>query len=239
MSFIPPPLTRDRLAIIIRALQRRGGEMKRRDLNRFNAIEWWEIDQAEEQGFIITEKRKPRTGRPSEWAVLNGKPLPTHPFWERKDGSDRDNVSKTYQSKLPPARNNSDRKINRREWKFAFWYVCGEFGVAAGPFGFKRRAWFAYMKAYPKCQSQAGARASASRLMRRSTTKAAIAWEFAKFDGCRAINRFFPETALDIWDLLHRFGSERAAWAPPTVRARWILTNHAARQTPPIFQSQS
>ena len=236
MSFIPPPLTRDRLAIIIQALQRRGGRMTRRDLNRFNSIEWWEIDQAVDKGFVTIEKIKPRTGRPSEWAVLNGRPTATHAFWEPKSSTCRGKVSKNDPTKLPPGRNPLDRWIKPREWNFAFWYVCGEFDHIVGPFGFKRRAWVAYMKAFPNCQSQAAARSSASRLMKRAQIKAAIAWEFAKFDGLRAIQRFHPWTATEVWDTLHRLGSERAGWAPCSIRIKWILAKHQARETPPIFR---
>jgi hypothetical protein len=47
----------------------------------------------------------------------------------------------------------------------------GEFGPGTGLFGFKRRAWTAYMKAYPSCYSKAAARSSASRLLKRPRVK--------------------------------------------------------------------
>ena len=37
MSFHPPPFTRERLSILLRALDRQGGKMKARDLNRHKA----------------------------------------------------------------------------------------------------------------------------------------------------------------------------------------------------------
>lgn len=236
MKFIPPPLTLERLGLIIRALGRRGGQMKRRDLNRYHGIEWWEIDQAEEQGFILTEKRKPKTGRPSEWAILAGRPTATHPFWEPKNPADRNQVSKKHPTKLPPPRRSFERRINRHEWDFAFWYVCGEIDPNLWPFGFRRRAWVAYMKAYPRCRSEAGARASASRLMKRPTTQAAIAWHFAKLDRCADLHRFFPETPTEIWSVLHRLGSQRAEWAPRSFRIKLARANHEASKTPPIFR---
>lgn len=236
MSFVPPPLTRDRLAIIIRALQRRGGEMKHRDLNRFNGIKWWEIEQAAEKGFIITEKRKPHTGRPSEWAILNGRPTATRPFWEPRKDSEGNPVSRNYPTKLPPAPNHSDRRINPREWKFAFWYVYGEFEPSAGPFGFRRRAGVAYMKSFPNCKSKKGARASASRLLKRQQARAAIAWEFAKLDRCPNLWRFFPERPSEIWNTLHRLGSDRAAWAPKSVRLQWAVVGQFVSAPPPIFR---
>lgn len=236
MSFVPPPLTRDRLAIIIRALQRRGGEMKRRDLKRFSGIEWWEIDQAAEKGFIITEKRKPHTGRPSEWAVLNGRPTATHPFWQPKNNAVGNPVSRNYPTKLPPAPDPSDRRINPREWQFAFWYAYGEFKPGAGPLGFRRRAWVAYMKSFPNCVSKAGARASASRLLRRQQARAAIAWEFAKLDRCPNLCLFFPERPSEIWNTLHRLGSKRTDWAPRSVRQQWAVAGPIVSASAPVFR---
>jgi len=133
MSFINLPLTRERVALIIRALERRGGTMKARDLARFSGVEWWEIDRAEELGFITTEKRKPKTGRPSKWVILNGRPIATRPFWKPKSGAERRNVSQSNASKLP-SRTEIGRHIRPREWNFAFWYVMGDFGPGIGLF---------------------------------------------------------------------------------------------------------
>jgi len=221
MSFQPPPLTRERLDILLRALIRRGREMKKRDLTRLNGINWWEIDQAQELGFITTETRKPPTGRPSEWAILL---------------SIGGNVSKNRPTKPLPSRYLLGRNISRREWDFAFWYVIGDFGPETGIFGFKRRGWTAYQKAYPSCYSKAAARSSASRLLKRPTVKAAVAWHFAKLDRLSNINRFFPWTATEVWDTLHRLGSQRAEWAPYQVQQRWVVAGLLAKATPPIFE---
>lgn len=228
MSFQPPPLTHERLSILCRALNREGGEMKKRDLNRCNGIEWWEIDQAEEEGFVTTEQRKPRTGCPSSWVKL----IPNL----HDEPRDRHKVSKNHPTKLLPSRSTLDRRIRMREWNFAFWYVVGEFGPGKGIFGFKRRAWTAYMKAYTSCHSKAAARSSASRLLKRPRVKAAIAWEFAKLDRLPEIRRFHPWTATEVWDILHRLGSERARWAPYEIRQRWIIADIQTRETPPIFR---
>lgn len=230
MSFIPPPLTRERLSILLRALARRGGEMKARDLTRLNGIEWWEIDQAEEKQFIATEVRKPKTGRPSKWAILV--PL----FRDSENSPNVGNVSKTHPTKLLPSRYTLGRNISRREWDFAFWYVMGDFGPGAGIFGFKRRGWTAYQKAYPSCYSKAAARSSASRLLKRPTVKAAVAWHFAKLDGLANIHRFFPWTATEVWNILHRLGSERARWAPRHIQERWIIPGFLAKETPRVFK---
>lgn len=208
--------------------------MKARDLARFSGIEWWEIDQAEELGFVTTEKRKPRTGRPSKWVIINGRPTATHPFWKPKDGTKRRNVSKSYPSKLP-SRHQIGRPISHKEWKFAFWYVMGDFGPGVGLFGFKRRAWTAYQKAYPSCRNKAAARSRSSRILKRPQVKAAIAWEFAKMDRLPNINRFFPWTAIEVWDILHRLGSHRANWAPYSIRQRWFVAKMLADETPPLL----
>lgn len=231
MSFQPPPLTRERLSILLRALARKGGEMKARDLTRLNGIEWWEIDQAEEQRFITTETRKQKTGRPSKWAILV-----TSSFRDIENTSLLQNVNRIHPTKLLPSRYSLGRRISRQEWDFAFWYVIGDFGPGAGIFGFKRRGWSAYMKAYPSCYSKAAARSSASRLLKRPTVKAAIAWEFARLDSLPNQNRFFPWTTTEVWDILHRLGSQRARWAPSMFRRKWLVADLLAKETPRIFE---
>ena len=149
--------------------------MKARDLARFSGVEWWEVDQAEELGFVTTKKRKLKTGRPSKWVILNGRPIATRHFWKPKSGSERRIVSKSNPSKLP-SRHQIGSNISQREWKFAFWYVMGHYGPSVGLFGFKRHVWSAYQKAFPSCHSKAAARSSASRILKRPAVKAAIAW---------------------------------------------------------------
>lgn len=235
MPFQPPPLTRERLSILLRALARRGGEMKARDLTRLNGVKWKEIDQAEEMKFVITEQRKPSTGRPSNWVMLSDHPQ-TSSTTASEISPNSQNVNQTHPTKLLPSRSSQDRRIRLKEWDFAFWYAIGDFGPGTGPFGFKRRAWSAYMKAYPSCHSKASARASASRLLKRPEVKAAIAWQFAKLDHPYGINRFFPNTATEIWDTLHRLDSARARWAPRHIRDQWAVTSVTDREIPPIFE---
>ncbi len=239
MSFQPPPLTRERLSILLRALARRGGEMKARDLTRLNGVEWWEIDQAEEKKFIITEKRKPPTGRPSKWVKLSHNLKSSSftasenpPFGDSGNSANAQNVSQTCPTKLLPSRSSLDRCIKRKQWDFAFWYAIGDFGPGTGLFGFKRRAWTAYMKAYPSCHSKASARSSSSRLLKRPEVKAAIAWQFAKLDHVVNIHRFHPWTAVEVWDILHRLGSQRAQWAPYHIKQRWIIAGLQAQEKP-------
>jgi hypothetical protein len=206
--------------------------MKKRDLNRCNGIEWWEIDQAQEKGFVTTEQRKPRTGCPSNWVKIIRNP---HPELNETSLAPY-KVSKNHPTKLLPSRFSIERPIRYKEWDFAFWYVVGEFGPDKGLFGFKRCAWMAYMKAYTSCHSKAAARSSASRLLKRPRVKVAIAWEFAKLDRLPEIRRFHPWTATEVWDILHRLGSERARWAPYEIRQRWIIADIQTRETPPIFR---
>ncbi|MFT6862004.1 MAG: hypothetical protein ACJAVK_000558 [Akkermansiaceae bacterium] len=141
--------------------------MKARDLNRLNGVEWWEIDQAEEKKFVTTESRKPSTGRPSKWVMLPHDPKSSSftaseksPFRDCKNSPDARNVSKTHPTKLLPSRSSLGLRIRTKEWDFPFWYAMGDFGPGTGLFGFKRRAWTAYMKAYPSCYSKAAARSS-------------------------------------------------------------------------------
>lgn len=216
MPFQPPPLTRECLSILLRALARRGGEMRARDLSRLNGVEWWEINQAEEKKFIVTEIRKPPTGRPSKWVML----------------SNKKNVNQTHPTKLLPSRASLGRRILSQEWEFAFWYAIGDLGAGNGPFGFKRRAWTAYQKAYPSCSSAASARASASRLLKRPEVKAAIAWQFAKLDHLANVHRFHPWTSAEVWDILHRLGSYRARWAPLHFKRKWMIASLKAQEKP-------
>jgi hypothetical protein len=232
MSFQPPPLTRERLSNLLRALSRRGGEMKARDLNRLNGVEWWEIDQAEELGCITKEKRKPTTGRPSEWVKLVPGMSRDASSGTLENDAEDENVSKNYPTELLPYRADLERSISRKEWDFALWYALGDFHSDLDPFAFKRRGWTAYMKAYPCCHSKAAARSSSSRLLNRPRVKAAIAWQFAKLDRHPEIDRFFPWTATEVWDILHRLDSQRARWAPYAVRQRWIIAGLKAREKP-------
>jgi hypothetical protein len=205
--------------------------MKARDLTRLNGVEWWEIDQAEEKKFVITEQRKPRTGRPSKWVKLSPI-IKSSSITEAENFANAQDVSQTYPTKLLPSRSTFGRHIKRKEWDFAFWYAIGDFGVGTGLFGFKRRAWTAYMKAYPSCYSKAAARSSASRLLKRPEVKAAIAWQFAKLDHLANISRFHPWTAVEVWDILHRLGSQRARWAPYHIKQRWIIAGLQAQEKP-------
>ena len=206
--FQPPPSTLERLQVILRALDRYGGETTTRNLDRLCGVKWWEIDQAVETGFIEVETRKPKIGRPSQVV--------------RK-------VSKSKPTKLPPRRSSLEKRVTRKQWDFAFWYVIGECGP--GLFSFKRRAWKAYEKVYRSCQSDGAARASASRLMKKPEVPAAIWWQFAKLDRDPDLSNEHPQTATEIWETLYRRGSYRAERAPWWMKWRWEQREKAAESS--------
>jgi hypothetical protein len=225
MSFQPPPLTRERISVLLRALRRKGGEMKARDLNRLNGVEWWEIDQAEELGCITKEKRKPRTGRPSQWAKLAPNQNFQSSLGDSGNAMEPENVSKICPTELLPYRADFERPISYKEWDFALLYALGDFAPDLGPYGFRRRGWSAYLKAYPSCNTKAAARSSASRLLQRPQVKAAIAWQFAVLDRLPEIHRFFPRTSDEVWNTLHHLASYRTRWAPWSIQVQWSLKN--------------
>ena len=191
-------LTQESLATIYRAIDSNGGEVKIRNLDRIYGIPWLVIKQAKEEGFIEFFERKGKTGRPSELAKK---------------------VSNMNPTKLPPLRSNLEDLISQKQWDFAFHYVMGEYGP--GFFDFKRRAYVAYQKAYRSAVSKGGAKASASRLLRKPGTRAAIQWEFAKMSGENNGRFLFPRTTNEVWDALREIGSFRAKWAPYWVKWRW------------------
>jgi len=195
----PNVLTRERLKSIEDAIDKHGGSVSVRFLQWNHCIYFQVVEKAVAEGYIAFETRKPRTGRPS--------------LCVRK-------VSKSNPTKLPHLRSTLENCISFRHWDFAFYYALGEFGP--GLFSFKRRAYVAYQRAFPSARSKAGAKASASRLLRKPHIQAAIQWTFAKFcdpeTDCKVHN---PQTATEIWDALHAMGSWRARRAP-----FWVRTNY-------------
>lgn len=191
-------LTQEHLAAIERAIEKNGGEITTRNLDRIYGLYWPIIEQAEAEGFIEFFERKGKTGRPS---ILAKK------------------VSNSHPTKPLPQRWQVEDLISRKHWRFAFYYVMGELGP--GLFSFRRRAYVAYQKAYPSATSKAGAKASASRLLRKPGIRAAIQWEFAKLSCEEEGYSLFPQTADEVWDALREIGSFRAKWAPYWVKWRW------------------
>ncbi len=149
----PLLLCRERLTRILTVLEREGGVCTLRDLYRTYRIHDWEVEQAEESGWVNISERKPAVGRPSRVA---------------------EKLSKTQCAKLPPWRYTIPREISIRHWRFAMETV--DF-MNGGRFGFKvATAVHAYLKAFPNAKSRAGAYASASRLMKRRDVRIARLW---------------------------------------------------------------
>jgi hypothetical protein len=182
----PEILTLERLRIIEGAIERHGGEVSLRYFQRNHGLRRSIIKEAEESGFIESFERKPRIGRPS---ILVKK------------------VSKLYPTELPPWRCETDDLISIRHWNFAWAFVFGE--MAPGMFSFKRRAYIAYQKTFPNAKSVTGARASSSRLLRKSHVRAAIQWAFADVrNHHRKLDQIYrPRTESEIRQILKELGS--------------------------------
>lgn len=201
----PNILTRERLAAIEGSIARNGGHITVRHIMRNHGLHRSVIDEAIEGGFLTLESHQGPRGRPSQ--ILK-------------------KVSQCYPTKIPPGYSSLDKLISCRHWNFAFNYAMGEIGP--GMFNFKRRAWFAYKKAFPASRSQAGARASSSRLLRKSHIRAAIAWTFAKhFDNLRHKGKE-PKTPSEIWTILFQAKSDRTRWASWWERWQWDLQEEAS-----------
>lgn len=194
----PNILIRERLAVMEASIDRNGGSVTVRHLMRNHGLHRSVIDEAIEGGFLSLESHQGPRGRPSQ--IL------------RK-------VSQCYPTKGPPGHSTLDDLISCRHWNFAFNYAMGEIGP--GFLDFKRRAWVAYKKAFPSARSEEGARASASRLLRRADIHAAIAWTFAKYcDNLRHPGEE-PRTPSEIWKILFEAKSDRTRWASSWVRWQW------------------
>lgn len=87
----------------------------------------------------------------------------------------------------------------------------------------------AYLSTYRNARSEAGARASASRLMRRREVQAARQWFHAAL--CREIPRGepMPRTVAGIWARLRELGSPRAGY-PCFALERALAEIEAGRQ---------
>lgn len=130
----PNILTRERLSVIWRAIDKNGGKVSVRHLMRNHGLFRSVIHEAIDSGFLTLEIQKPPRGRPSH--VLK-------------------KVNECYPTILTPSHFDLDRLISHRHWKFAFHYAMGEIGP--GMFDFKRRAWVAYKKSFPSDRSDGGA----------------------------------------------------------------------------------
>lgn len=149
----PLILCRERLLRILSILDRKGGEVSVRDLYRTFGIFEWEVMQAEALGWLTITTVKPTTGRP---AVIAKK------------------VSNPVAAKLPPPRWDIPSDISFRHWNFVFAYL------STWP---PCNATAAYLASFHNARTKAGARASASRLLKHPDIKAALAWIRACSDG--------------------------------------------------------
>lgn len=183
----PLILCRERLTRLLSVLDREGGECSMRRLYRNFAIHDWEIEQAEEAGWVRNFTRKPRTGRPSAMA---------------------EKVSETQAAKLPPWRCQIPKDLSIRHWRFALELASIEYG--RGHFGFTlSSAIRAYLIAFPNAKSRAGAAASASRLRKKPMIQAARRWFLAT--DLHSHNEEMPKTPQAIYRRLAelRAASER------------------------------
>jgi hypothetical protein len=201
-------LTRERLAAIERAIERNGGEITSRNLDRIHGIKWSVLNEAQGGGFVELFERKGRRGRPS--------------LLVRK-------VNRSCPTKLPPRRSQVEQVISSRHWNFAFNYALGECGP--GTFDFKRRAYVAYQKAFPEVKSKGAAKSGASRLLRQPHIRAAIQWQFAKLGRENKGQPLFPNTTFEIWTALREIGSFRADWAPWWVKYHWTYEEEDNEET--------
>lgn len=150
-------LCRERLNRLLTVLERNGGTCSLRDLYRTYRIHEWEVEQAEEAGWVAISERKPVVGRPSRVAAK---------------------LSKKGSAKLPPPRYAIPRELSIRHWRFAI--ELASVGPTRSIIGFGlSSATRAYLIAFPQAKSRAGAAASASRLLKKPMIQAARRWFLA------------------------------------------------------------
>lgn len=146
-------LCRERLHRLLNALDRHDGTATFRDLYRSHGVRDWEIEQAADLGWVQILTRQPRVGRPSLVAQK---------------------LSNNQSAKLPPFRREIRRCISYRHETFARETTNI---MPGGYFGFKLSTLVrAYLRAFPCARSQAGASASATRLMKRRDVRFARLW---------------------------------------------------------------
>lgn len=152
-------------------------------MSRSFGIKAWEIEEAAALGWIRIETRKPPVGRPSRFVHLI------------------QNVSTIPPAKLPPW-----REFVPRDFKMAHYLFARECGKHRGIGHRSRRrsrrrfpaAVHAYLVTYPGARSYAGARASASRLMKRHDVKILLHW--FRIQSCRPSAKACPSTLAEFID---------------------------------------
>lgn len=151
----------------------------------------WEVEQAEEAGWVPIFVRKPAVGRPSRVATK---------------------LSKSEVAKLPPWRRQIPKELSVRHWRFAL--ELASVGLTRGYFGFGlSNATRAYLIAFPQARSRAGAAASASRLLKNPMIRAARRWYLSSDLG--TYDEEMPKTPAAIYARLAelRAQQESARWA--------------------------
>lgn len=166
-------LCAERLQRLQTVLSRHSGTLSLRDLSRCHGIWGWEVEQAADLGWVRIVTSKPRVGRPSRVAEI---------------------VSDYCYAKLPPNRWEIPTNFKFRHWRFAL-ECCsvrgGSFTSSCVP-----TAAEAYRRVFPYSRSAAGARASSSRLMKRSDVRLMIYW-------FRQLSPYFPREPMpDTFDEL-------------------------------------
>jgi hypothetical protein len=172
----PLILCRERMNRILGILDRNGGIVSLRDFWRTYGVHEWEVEQAEELGWLRIVTRKPRVGRPSFVA---------------------EKLSESHSAKYPPCRYEIPREISYRHERFAMESVNT---MPGGCFGFKMATRVrAYLKTFPNAKSRAGACASANRLMKRRDVRMARLW----FQRTTQVRNFEP-MPVTVDAIIHR-----------------------------------
>ena len=176
-------LCRERLHRILTLLDRNGGQVEVRTLERNHRVYSWEVEQAEELGWIRIFERKPAVGRPARVA---------------------EKLSESGSAKLPPWRYGVPRQISIRHWRFALESVGT---MPGGYFGCKPATLVhAYLVAFRNCRSRRGASASATRLMKRRDVRLMRRWFILMFQGKIDRDEEMPDTESGIVARLRELG---------------------------------
>lgn len=180
-------LCRERLTRLLAVLDSEGGSCSLRDLYRTYGIREWEVEQAEEAGWVEISERKPAVGRPSRVAAK---------------------LSESQSAKLPPWRFQIPKELSVRHWRFAL--ELASVGPTRGYFGFGlSNATRAYLIAFPQARSRAGAAASASRLLKNPMIRAARRWFLAT--DLHSYDEEMPKTPAAIYARLAELREQQEA----------------------------
>jgi len=174
-------LCRERLFRLFRVIDQRGGSVTYRNLIHSHGILFWEIDQAAEQGFVEILTRKPPIGRPSYVVKI---------------------LSRGPSAKLPPFRWFKPRRLSSRQYQFVRMAASIAYHANSTRLQF---ATDAYLAAYPRAKSRAGAAASASRLFRDPFIRAAWYWYLR--DRFVPRGELMPGSAASIYRRLRELGA--------------------------------